>query len=59
MHINARGEEELVEMTGHKRISMEEVSSSIWRLKEWEGTGSLWGHCGVTMESVEDIWSKW
>ena len=30
VHRNARGEEEQVEMTRDKRISMKEVCSSIW-----------------------------
>ena len=53
VHGNARGEEEQVEMTGHERISMEEVCSSIWRLKN----GKAPGVCGVTGENVEGWWS--
>ena len=43
-HRNVRGEEERVEGTRHERISMEEVCSSIWRLKNWKAPGV----CGVT-----------
>ena len=54
VHRNARGEEEQVEMAGHERISMEEVCSSIWRLKNGKVPGSLWGH----WRNVEGWWSN-
>ena len=48
-HRNVRGEEERVEGTRHERISMEEVCSSIWRLKN----GKAPGVCGVTGEMLK------
>ena len=50
VHRNARGEEEQVEMAGHERISMEEVCSSIWRLKNGKAPG-VWGVTGEMLKA--------
>ena len=58
VHRNARGEDEQVEMAGHERISIEEVCSSIWRLKNGKAPG-VWGVTGEMLKAGGQTVVQW